>query len=68
MQVLFLLRFYHPDKTDKIDRLHVIHAQSSKMAVKISSVAKLFQITASWIHSFRIRSGHVSKVSSFEYD
>ena len=66
MQVLFVLRFYHPDKTDKIDRL--IHAPSSKMAVKISSVVKLFRITACCIHSFRIRSGHASNLSSFEYD
>ena len=26
MQVLFVLRFYHPNKTDKIDRL--VHASS----------------------------------------
>ena len=38
MQVLFVLRFYYPDKTDKFDRL--IHASNSKMAVKVSSVVK----------------------------
>ena len=62
MQVLFVLRLYHPDKTDKIDRL-VIHDSSSKMAEKVSSfvkklmyVLKLFRVTAGNIHSFRIRS------------
>ena len=55
MQVLFVLRFYHPDKTDKIDRL--IHDSGSKMAMKISSfvkkvmyVLKLFLVTAGNIH------------------
>ena len=38
MQVLFVLRFYHLNKTDKIDRL--IHGFGSKMAVKISSLVK----------------------------
>ena len=41
MQVLFVLRFYHPNKTDKIDRL--VHASSSQMAVKTSSVVKQLQ-------------------------
>ena len=61
MQALFVLRFYHPEKTDKIDRL--IHASSSKMAVNMSSVVKqllyvlkLFRVTAGCIHSFRILS------------
>ena len=60
-QVLFVLRFYHSDKTDKIDRL--IHASGSKIAVKISSFVKklvyvltLFRVTAGNIHFFRIRS------------
>ena len=35
MQVLFVLWFYHPDKTDKIDRL--LRASSLEMAVKMSS-------------------------------
>ena len=55
MQLLFVLRFYHPDKTDKIDRL--IHDSGSKMAMKISSfvkkvmyVLKLFLVTAGNIH------------------
>ena len=39
MQVLFVLRFYHPDKTDKIDRL--LHASSLKMAVKMKNCFKL---------------------------
>ena len=38
MQVLFVLRFYRPDKTDEIDRL--IHDSGSKMVVKISSFLK----------------------------
>ena len=60
MQVPFVLRFYYPEKTDKIDRL--IHASSLKMAVKMSNVVKqllyvlkLFRVTACCIHSFRIR-------------
>ena len=60
MQVPFVivLRFYHPDITDKIDRL--IHASGSKMALKMSSVVKqlmyvlnFFRVTAGKIHSFR---------------
>ena len=38
MQVLFVLRFYHPDKTDKINPL--IHDSGSKMAVKMSTLVK----------------------------
>ena len=38
MLVPFVLRFYHPDKTDKIDLL--IHDSGSKMAVKISNGVK----------------------------
>ena len=51
------LRFYHPYKTNKINRL--IHASASKMALKTSSVVeqpmhvlKMFRVT----HSFLIRS------------
>ena len=78
MQVLFIFRFYHPEKTDKIDRL--IHASSSKMAVKMSSVVKqllhalkLFRVTAGCIHSFRILSKETFRImypkySVFGYD
>ena len=52
MQVLFVLQFYHLNKTYKIDRL--IHDSGSKMAVKISSqkpdVLRLFWVTAGNIH------------------
>ena len=70
MQVLFVLRFYHPDKTDKIDRL--IHDSSSKMAVKISSLVKkqmyvLFRVTAGNIHSFRIRSKETPRIMYPKY-
>ena len=70
MQVLFVLRFYHPDKTDKIDRL--IHDSSSKMAVKISSLVKkqmyvLFRVTAGNIHSFRIRSKETPRIMYPQY-
>ena len=61
MLVLFVLRFYHPDRTDKINRL--IHYSRSKMAVKICMSCqkadvciKLFRVTAGNIYSFRIRS------------
>ena len=69
MQVPFLivLRFYHPDTTDKID--HLIHASGSKMALKMSSVVKqlmyvlkLFRVTAGKIHSFRIRSKETLRI------
>ena len=50
MQVLFELRFYHSDKTDKMDRL--IHVSGLKMSVKMNSVVKqlmyvlkLFRVT-----------------------
>ena len=72
MQVLFVLRFYYPDKTDKIDRL--IHASGSKMAVKMSSVVKqllyvlkLFRVTAGCIHSFRIRSKETFRIMYPKY-
>ena len=50
MQVLFVLRFYHPDKTDKIDRL--LHASSLEIAVKMSS-AVYIKIVSSyrWLYS-----------------
>ena len=72
MQVLFVLRFYHPDKTDKIDRL--IHYSSSKMAVMISIlvkklmyVLKLFRVTAGNIHSFQIRSKETFRIICPKY-
>ena len=40
MQVLFVLRFYHPDKTDKINRL--VHDSGLKMAVKMTSQKALY--------------------------
>ena len=61
------IRFYHPDKTDKIDRL--IHASGSKMAFKMTSVVKqlmyvlkLFRVTAGSIHSFRICSKETLRI------
>ena len=45
MQVLFVLSFYHPDKTDKIDRL--LYTSSLKMAVKMSS-AECIKIVSSY--------------------
>ena len=67
MQGLFVLRFYHPDKTHKIDRL--IHTSVSKMALKMSSVVqqlmyvlKLFRVTAGGIHSFRICSKETLRI------
>ena len=72
MQVLFVFRFYHRDQTDKIDRL--IHASSSKMAVKMSSVVKqllyvlkLFRVTAGCIHSFWIRSKETFRIMYPKY-
>ena len=38
MQGLLVLRFYHADKTDKMDCF--IHDSGKKMAVKISSLVK----------------------------
>ena len=52
MQVLFALRFYHPDKTDKIDSL--IHDSGSQMAIKIKQFcqkADVFRVTAGNIYS-----------------
>ena len=45
MQVLFVLRFYHLDKTDKIDRL--LHASSLKMAVKMKLPQAVFTLFGS---------------------
>ena len=56
----FVLRFYHHDKTDIIERL--IHASGLKMALKMSSLVKQLMYVrntiVSSIHSFR---GSVSK-------
>ena len=58
MQVLFVLRFYHPDKADEID--YLIYASADLCM-------KLFRVSAGNIHSFRIRfeengSDHISKL------
>ena len=51
----FVLRFYHHDKTDIIERLN--HASGLKMALKMSSVVKNLMYVrnkiVSSIHSFR---------------
>ena len=67
MQGLFVLRFYLPDKTDKIDLL--INASGSKMAFKMTGVVKrlmyvlkLFRVTAGSIHSFRICSKETLRI------
>ena len=59
VKVLFVLRFYHPNNTNKINRL--IHVLCLKMAVMMSSVVKqeictlkLFRVAAGCIHSFQI--------------
>ena len=61
MQGLFVLRFYHPDKTDKMYRL--IHSSGSKIAFnfnfssvvkQLMYVLKLFGVTAGSIYTFRI--------------
>ena len=67
MQVLFVLRFYRPDKTDNIDRL--IHNSGSEMAVKISSFVKkmMFRVTATNVHSFRIRSKETLQIMYPKY-
>ena len=71
-QVLLVLRSYHPNKTDKIDRL--IYASSSKIVVKMSNfvkqllyVLKLFQVTVGCIHSFRIRSKETLRIMYPKY-
>ena len=75
MQVLFVLRFYYSEKTDNID--HLIHALSSNMTIKMSSVVKqvlyvlkLFRVTPGTLFGSTVkkRSDHVSKVSAFGYD
>ena len=73
MQVLFVLRFYYPDKMDKIDRL--IHVSLEfKKGVKMSSVVKqllyvlkLFRVTAGCIHSFRICSKETLRIMYQKY-
>ena len=72
MQVLFVLRFYPSDKTDKLDRF--IPASGSKMAVKMNSVVKqlmyvlkLFRVSAGSIHSFRIHSEETLRITYLKY-
>ena len=63
MQVLFVLRFYHLDKTDKIHRL--IH--DSGLVTNLMYVLKLFQVTAGNVHSFRIRSKETLRIMYPKY-
>ena len=63
MQVLFVLRFYHLDKTDKIHRL--IH--DSGLFTNLMYVLKLFQVTAGNVHSFRIRSKETLRIMYPKY-
>ena len=70
MQVPFVLRFYCPDITDKIDLLMAFNpCLEFKIAVKMSIVVKqllyllkLFRVTAGCIHSFRIRSKETLRI------
>ena len=63
MQVLFVLRFYHLDKTDKIHRL--IH--DSGLVTNLMYVLKLFQVTSGNVHSFRIRSKETLRIMYPKY-
>ena len=63
MQVLFVLRFYHLDKTNKIHRL--IH--DSGLVTNLMYVLKLFQVTAGNVHSFRIRSKETLRIMYPKY-
>ena len=63
MQVLFVLRFYHLDKTDKIHRL--IH--DSGLVTNLMYVLKLFQVTAGNVHSFRIRGKETPRIMYPKY-
>ena len=51
MQGLFVLRFYLPDKTDKIDRL--INASGSKMALKMSRVVQTADVCIKIVSCYR---------------
>ena len=71
MQVLFVLRFYHPDKTDNINRL--THDSGSKMAVKIGSLVKKADVLPLAIFTLfgsvvKKRFGSYIKVSGIRYD
>ena len=63
MRVLFVLLFYHLDKTDKIHRL--IH--DSGLVTNLMYVLKLFQVTAGNVHSFRIRSKETLRIMYPKY-
>ena len=74
MQGLFVLRFYHPDKTDKMDRL--IHSSGSKIAFnfnfssvvkQLMYVLKLFRVTAGSIYSFRICNKETLRIMYLKY-
>ena len=63
MQVLFVLRFFHLDKTDKIH--HLIH--DSGLVTNLMYVLKLFQVTSGNVHSFRIRSKETLRIMYLKY-
>ena len=63
MLVLFVLLFYHLDKTDKIHRL--IH--DSGLVTNLMYVLKLFQVTAGNVHSFRICSKETLRIMYPKY-
>ena len=53
MQVMFVLRFYHPDKTDKINRLIHDSGSKDKLSCQNADVCiKIVSSTAGNIHSF----------------
>ena len=63
MQVLFVWRFYHLDKTDKIHRL--IH--DSGLVTNLMYVLKLFQVTSGNVHSFRTRCKETLRIMYLKY-
>ena len=71
---MFVLRFYHPDKTDKINRLIHDSGSKDKLSCQNADVCiKIVSSTAGNIHSFpqkkkKNASDHLSKVSGFGYD
>ena len=74
MPGLFVLRFYHPDKTDKMDRL--IHSSGSKIAFnfnfssvvkQLMYVLKLFRVTTGSIYSFRICNKETLRIMYLKY-
>ena len=44
MQVLFVLRFYHPDKTDKIDRLPCLEFKNGRKDEQCCQTAAVFTL------------------------